>query len=414
MFKEDKPMWNGVLFGGPSTKIGSNIFANVYDNQMHVAWLLPSGQPGGVGTIYDVFFFANYTVVDQTQWEQLNRNSQFLNNGGKTGGPAAEVGPVICAFSSQQHFGYFDGGGGLWDCWYDDKNNSWNYQRINAGPDGKTSAPLAAQAQTGGHPLCIWVDPSGTQQHFTYRATNGFIYDAFWNSNDNTWNMQQINGPGSKTSQSPAAVSSPYACTFHNQQHIAYKDKDGAIWDSWYDGSTWALQKINTPGDTSQPGQTRGPAGYPGNNQPFVWIDPKNVQQHFTYLGEDKVIYDAYWDSNANKWNLQILNGSDGIIPKAPTSTNAPFVSIYNDQQHVVYIDSADGAVWDIFYDGSGHWNLQKINSPANQAPGLTQTPASKTNGKLFVLTYTNEGTDTQNFFFFDDLHNIWWAQWSA
>ncbi len=154
-------MWSYHPFGRSAAKVGSNLFANILANQMHVARLL---------------------------------HSQYSNNGGKTNAPPAETASVICTLNGQQHCGYIESGGAIWDCWYE-SSAGWQKQKINlaaavtSGPNGRTSEAVIDQSTS--HPVCIWVDPSGSQQHFTYRSTD-----------------KQLNGPVGSRRLSKAALES--------------------------------------------------------------------------------------------------------------------------------------------------------------------------------------------------------------
>src|ERR1700719_3402898 len=124
------------------------------------------------------------------------------------------------------------------------------------------------------------------QQHFGYRDQNRIIWDA-WYDGEGNWNLQQLNGAGGRT-DGPVAFAGPFIGVFHDQQHFAYLDATGIIWDSWYDGNgNWNLQRINGypfggPLALIEP--------FPNSPPPFVsiWNDPSNTQQHFTYQGFDR------------------------------------------------------------------------------------------------------------------------------
>jgi len=235
------------------------------------------------GNIWDSFY-----RPDTGNW-----NLQQINNGGVTNGPAAVAGPFVGVYQDQVHFAYIDAAGNIMDSWYN--GNGWAVQKINAG--GNTSG----RAALVGGPVSlvsIWTDPSNTQQHFTYLGNDSAIYDAFWNSKSNGWELQKINAGGNTSG--PAASSSPFACVFHTQQHVGYQAGSGDIYDSFYDGDGhWSVQKINNGGLTNGPSAAAG-------TYPYIWVDPSNTQQH-SYRGSDQAIYDAYWDSNKNTWTLQKL-----------------------------------------------------------------------------------------------------------
>jgi hypothetical protein len=374
--KEERVMgWNlqqinmsgGITDGPPSA---GNPYVSVYNGQQHV------GYRDSQGNIWDSFY-----RPDTGKW-----SAQKINSGGVTKGPAAVLGPFIGVYHDQQHFVYLDSAGNLWDSWYD--GDGWALQKINAG--GNTSGPAA---QTGGAAswVSIWNDPTDTQQHFTYLGADNAIYDAFWNSNGSSWRLQKIDAGG--VTSGPVASGSPFGCVFHAQQHIAYNVGYNDIYDSWYDGDGhWNVQKINDGGVTT---------GHPAyaNTRPFVWVDPNNTQQHFTYRGDDQAIYDAFWDSQGEAWRLQKITQQGGLT-NGPEAAGAPAASVFFQQQHIGYRD-AEGGLWDSWYDGNGHWSVQKINNGGMTKGGLAAfDPFIWVTGNQQHFTYADkDGTIWDSFY---------------
>jgi hypothetical protein len=348
-------------------------FVSVYNGQQHF------GYRDQNGTIFDSWYDPS-----RNKW-----NFQKINNGGNTIGPIAINGPFIGVYHDQQHFSYIDSAGTIWDSWYDG-HNKWNLQRINTG--GHTNGPPAEVARIAGR-ISVWTDPSNTQQHFTYTAIDLAVYDAFWDQHN--WHLQKINS-GGKTGGPPAS-SSPFGAVFDKQQHIAYQGANGDIMDSWYDGNGhWSLQKINNGGNTN------GPPAFAGT-RPFLWVDSSNTQQHFTYLASDQGVYDAFWDGN--DWKLQKIN-VDGVT-NGPASAGAPTACVFfRGNQHICYRDS-QGNLWDAFYDGT-HWNLEKINSGAG-TQGMTNAPAASSDAFLWVANTQIDVNKTDlHFTFVDAVGTIW------
>jgi hypothetical protein len=75
------------------------------------------------------------------------------------------------------------------------------------------------------------------------------------------WNLQKINADGMTPGPTMSVPMSNLCVSVYNgQQHVAYFDSAGVLWDSWYDPgpSSWKLQKINSGGCTTAPaGQSR-------------------------------------------------------------------------------------------------------------------------------------------------------------
>src|SRR5438309_1717487 len=91
------------------------------------------------------------------------------------------------------------------------------------------------QINTGGHPaagdIVVSVFDSADQQHFAYPDSAGNIWDSYFWRGGNRWTFQQINTHGHAPSGG-IAVSA-----FFDQQHFAWKDSEGFLWDSFFSQS---------------------------------------------------------------------------------------------------------------------------------------------------------------------------------
>jgi hypothetical protein len=223
---------------------------------------------------------------------------------------------------------------------------AWHLQQINTNSPANVSDPVFVSVYNG-------------QQHVGYRDAAGNIWDPFYRPDINNWNLQRINN--GHCTNGPPAVNGPYIGVYGNQQHFAYIDNSGNVWDSFFDGNEqrWHLQKINNGGCTY------GPAALLGSyKNPVSIMNVTNTQQHFIYVGADRAIYDAFFDSNSNSWHLQKIDLG------GPAAGSGPFGCAYHQQQHIRYRDDA-GNLWDSWFDGNtGRWNLQKINNG-----GMTKGP---------------------------------------
>src|SRR6516225_6613341 len=108
----------------------------------------------------------------------------------------------------------------------------------------------------------------------------------------------------------------PFASPYKQQHHFAYQDSAGTIWDAFWNGDQWHLQQTNAGGKTT------GPAAVPGGG-PFVSV--YKDQQHFAYLDSAGTIWDAFW--NSDKWNLQQINSGGKTTGPAAVPGGGPFVS---------------------------------------------------------------------------------------
>lgn len=354
---------DGGRTGGPSAVGNSSV--SVFGEQQHIAYR------DGDGKIQDAWYDSGNDL-----W-----SLQQINQGGVTNGPSAAGDPFVSVFEEQQHFVYRDGAGAIQDAWYDSGTNKWTLQRITM--SGKTAGASAA-----GDPF---VSVFGEQQHFVYRDGSGAIQDAWYDAGSNKWNLERINLSG-KT-RGPAAAGDPFVSVFGEQQHFVYRDSNGTIQDAWYDsgGNRWGLQQINLGGLTT------GPAAG-GDPQVSVY----GTQQHFVYCDAFGGLWDAWYDGDSDQWDVQQLNV--GELTNAPLAASDPSVSVYEDQQHVVYPD-ASGTVWDVWFNGAtSTWNLQQLNRPG----GVTNGPPAT--GK--PSSWPDE--EQQHFTWRDGLGTIWDAWYDS
>ncbi len=211
------------------------------------------------------------------------------------------------------------------------------------------------------------------QQHFVFRNKEGAIWDSFYNRTENQWRFQQVNFSGI-----PAA-GGVFVSVFGSadQQHFAYTDALGNIWDSFYRHSDdkWFFQPIASNGHTPVGG---------------IFVSAFHDQQHFVWRDGSGSIWDSYYRQHDGGWDFQPIHTNGH-----PAAGNV-FVSVFDsaDQQHFVYTDSA-GNIWDSFYirGDDNPWHFQQIDTHGH-------TPV----GGIFVSAFH----DQQHFAWRDGSGSIW------
>ncbi|MHB8455972.1 MAG: neprosin family prolyl endopeptidase [Acidiferrobacterales bacterium] len=356
-----------------------------------------------------------------------------INNGGLTAGPPATGQPMVSTINQQWHVVYRDAIGIIWDAWFDAASRRWKLQNLNYDPLIPYNANLTTGTFAEGDPMATAFNQ---QWHVVYRDFTGMIQDCWWDGPSGTWNLQMLNGgPGGMTN-GPAAVGNPMASVFAGQWHVVYRDTNGIIWDSWYDG-TWNLQQINAGSLTSGPLTQIDPRAYDLSQQWHVlysdtsgnlwdsWYDgvlgtwnlqhlnggglttgsvcvgaptainPAN-QWHVIYRDDNGNLVDVFYDGPSATWGLQVLNA--GVVTRGPIAASDPSAVVYFNNYHVVYVD-AGGIVWDIWFDASATtWNAVQVNMG-----GLTNAPAAVGNATAAVF-------DERLYIVFTDNANTVWA----
>jgi hypothetical protein len=343
--------------------------ASVFGSQQHIAY------PDTGGAIHDCWYDGT-----RGRW-----NHQQINGaGGVTSGPPAAGGPFVWTVGAeQQHFTYRGHDGVIYDSWF--AAGQWNLRHIN-GPDGLTSGPAAS-----GNPFA---SVFGNQHHVGYRDAAGLVYDSWCEGS--TWNLRQINGTGGCTRGSPAR-GGPYIWTVGaDQQHFTYYDTAGTIHDAWWTGEAWKLRHINGAG-----GLTDGPraAGLPCVS---VYGDQQHVFYQGRVPDGDRtgIIHDAWYDGAKDRWSVQQINGTGGMTA-GPAAAGSPAAGVFSPRplspragQHVAYRDSA-GALYNCWFDTfPNSWNLEQVTTASGAtANGATAGPAAS--GGPFVWS---AGASQQHF----------------
>jgi photosystem II stability/assembly factor-like uncharacterized protein len=279
-------------------------------------------------------------------------------------------------------------------------DGSWNLQQITCTYGLLPSAPAASQ----GPFVCVF----GVEQHFAYVDYHGTVWDAYYDQSAGKWNLWQINAAGGLAPSAPAGTGGPFVWVSQQQLHFTYYDSNGTIWDCWFnspDGG-WSRQQINSPPAVPTAGQTTGPAT---TEPPCVCVF--NQQQHVGYIDENGTIWDSYYDIASNQWYRQQINGSGGLTPSGPAAVAPPVIWIYGQQQHFTYYD-ANGTIWDSWYDGpSNNWSIQQINSPSGvPTTGQVNGPATGSQPSVCVFNQHQHIAFTDA----DDNKSLWNAYYDA
>jgi hypothetical protein len=87
----------------------------------------------------------------------------------------------------------------------------------------------------------VFVCQYNNQQHFAYLDAGGNIQDC-WYDGSGGWHLQQINNGG--MTPGPSAAGGAFVCVYNRQQHFAYRDADGNIWDSWWSVPGMAVRVV--------------------------------------------------------------------------------------------------------------------------------------------------------------------------
>jgi hypothetical protein len=240
-----------ALTGAPAAVDGPTVNTYTEHDQQHFAYVARGG------AIWDIFYCP---ACSGGPW----RTQRINMSGGTAGGPAAVEAPAIAVYSGhdQQHFVYRDVSGAVQDAYYCPgcSNGNWRLQQINCGPQSSNAcAAINANATSAAPPAAdgpaLSLYSGHDQMHYAFKDRTGVVQDVFYcpGCNDGSWHLQEINAPGLTAGPPAAAAPSIDVYLGHDQQHFAYRDATGNMWDAFAcpgcsDGY-WQLQKITPCGD---------------------------------------------------------------------------------------------------------------------------------------------------------------------
>jgi hypothetical protein len=150
-----------------------------------------------------------------------------------------------------------------------------------------------------------------------------------------------------------------YVTSFNQQQHVNYIDNRGDVRELVYDGS-WKPHNLTAEAGNGFPAAGASLHGY---STEF------NLQQHVNFIGDDGLVHELLYDG---AWQHKFLTGSDpnaapGATVAKLNSSLTGYVTSFNEQQHINYIDSF-GHINELVYDGS--WKYHDLsNETGNWVP---------------------------------------------
>ena len=322
---------------------------------------LAAGEPATLGTDgqQHVFYRGTDGAINHIFWNAADNSFHFEDWTALAGaGPAglAAGDPATTVTAGQQHVFYRGTDGALNHIFWNAADNSFHFEDwtalAGAGPAG-----LAA----GDPDTLDTVD----QQHVFYRGTDGAIKHIFWNAADNSFHFEDwtaLAGAG------PAglAAGDPATLVTAGQQHVFYRGTDGAIKHIFWNA---ADNSFHFEDWTALAGA--GPAGLAAGDPATLGTVG---QQHVFYRDTDGAIRHIFWNAADRSFHLEDWTALAGAGP-AGLAAGDPATLVTAGQQHVFYRDT-DGAIKHTFWnaaDRSFHfedWTASAYADPADSAAG--------------------------------------------
>ena len=168
-----------------------------------------------------------------------------------------------------------------------------------------------------------------------------------------------------------------YATTFNNQQHVNFIGTDNHVHELFYD-NVWHHNDLTL--------LAAAPAVAPGTHIDGYQTEFNN-QQHVNFIGSDNHVHELYY---VGAWKHNDLTALAGAPAAAPGSAIDGYETVFNQQQHINYLD-ANGHVHELVYMGSWkHNDLTAITGAPAAASGSALDGYETTFNQQQHINYTD------------------------
>jgi hypothetical protein len=297
----------------------------------------------GYVTDYNQQLHINYVAADNHVHELFYDNGWQHNDLTQQGAaPAAILGSALCGFStefnSQQHVHFMGEDLHVHELVYD---NGWQHNDL--------TLLAAAPGAVAGTPLDGYATGYNQQQHINYIGTDNHVHELYY---DGSWKHNDLTLLAGAPGTANAALDG-YSTEFNQQQHVNFIGSDSHVHELYYDGS-WKHNDL-----TQLSGAPAAAAGSPLDG----YATSFNEQQHVNFVGNDARVYELVYD---NGWRFNDLLAAAGVsnLTVAPGSKLDGFSTEFNNQQHVHFVGS-DGHIHELWYSDAWRHNDLTVLSNA-------------------------------------------------
>ncbi|WP_188399918.1 hypothetical protein [Sporomusa sp. GT1] len=274
----------------------------------------------------------------------------------------------VSKYNQQQNVFFIDLNNQIGHFYYN--GNCWSYESLTGFVEG--AAPKA------GSPLTGFVSEYNQQQHVSFIDANNHIKQLVYCGNK--WGCEDLTVAANAPTPQASGPLTSFASEYNKQQHIIFIDANNHIGQIVYDGTKLMYEDLTVAANAPTP-QASSPltsfASEYNKQQHIIFIDANNHIGQIVY-GGTKLMYE------------DLTVGADAPTPQVGSPLTS-FMSEYNQQQHVIFID-ANNHIGQIVYDGT---KLTYEDLTAG-AKGVTPQAGSA------LIGFASESNQQQYVFFVD------------
>jgi hypothetical protein len=189
------------------------------------------------------------------------------------------------------------------------------------------------------------------------------------------------------------ALHDPLLRRLPHELHLAHPlDKNGQLWDKYYDGSNWFWEPQGVPPGNASVGSRPAAVYQPTQGRLTVFVVGKT----------DGRLWDKYYNGSSWFWEPQGVPGAAGGV-SAPAAYRHPTLD-----RTFVFVAGTDGKLYDKYYDGS-IWVWEQQDTPRTNVTGTgAWGPAVAYLATLHRLVVFVVGADAQLYDKYTDDGSTW------
>ncbi len=223
--------------------------------------------------------------------------------------------------------------------------------------------PMLASATTTGTALAGWQTSFNNQMHVAYVDTNQNVIELYHDSAWHTINVtaQAKAGPAANT----ALVA--YQTTASQQEHVIYIDSSGQVNELYYQNG-WLMNPILHVASPLAYTPPLGTVTALATTHITGYETTYNNQEHVVFVDSAGDLTELFFFLNGSWFRNDLIRAANATSqPPDPATPIAGYQTSYNSQEHVVYV-STNKHLIELFYQG-GAWQMNDFN--ANPPPGF-------------------------------------------
>jgi catechol 2,3-dioxygenase-like lactoylglutathione lyase family enzyme len=285
-----------------------------------------------------------------------------------TAAPFSPLDGYATGWNNQQHVNFLDKNWHVGELVYED-GSGWRFTDLTGAAHALVTAAPGSRALDG------YATDWNNQQHVNFIDFEGSVWELVYKDGIG-WDSTNLTGAAKEWGSVPAAPGSVldgYVTGWNNQQHVNFLDDQGNVGELVYkDGFGWDFTNLTSTAQSANPKLPRATTGSALDGYVTAW----NSQQHVNFIDDQGNVWELVYQDGIGWWSTNLTAAANSPYPAALDSPLDGYVTAWNNQQHVNFIDN-EGNVWELAYQDGGGWWSTNLTVTAQRSSPVTVPAAA-------------------------------------